>query len=126
PVPECVTGDECLFCHRAEIGSSWPVNHHNRELRKAEPDAQPLADLKSVPALREAAGQVTLLLGGKHFLRFLKPAQEYGKLDLLSVAWQPGRKLVAPEKPQWDGKTFANRCAGCHATAVDPKTRTLA
>lgn len=77
--------------------------------------------------MQDLAGRVTLLLGGKHFLRFAKPSSDYGKLDLLSVAWKPATgKLVATDQPRWDAKAFADQCAGCHATAVDPKTRAFA
>ena len=59
---------------------------------------------------------------------FLKSAKAYGKLDLLSVEWVPPRgkepgKLVSPERPHWDIKTFGDSCAGCHTTAVDPKEK---
>src|SRR6202011_4203655 len=68
------------------------------------------------------------VLGGRHQLRFLKPSGAYGKFELLSTAWvpphtdQPG-KLAGTENPHWESKTFADGCAGCHATAVDAKTR---
>ena len=43
-------------------------------------------------------------MGGQHRQRFLKPAKEYGKLDLLSVEWVPPRdekpgKLVSVGTP---------------------------
>ena len=52
-------------------------------------------------------------------------------MDLLSVAWKADTsgksgKLVSPDNPRWDARTFADQCAGCHATAVDPKTRAFA
>jgi hypothetical protein len=28
PVPEYVTGDECLFCHREKVGPTWGANRH--------------------------------------------------------------------------------------------------
>lgn len=34
--PEFVHGDECLFCHRANIGSAWQRNAHNLTTRAAE------------------------------------------------------------------------------------------
>jgi hypothetical protein len=36
----------------------------------------------------------------------------YGKFDLLEA-----------DKKTWDKDKFANRCAGCHTTAVDPETK---
>jgi hypothetical protein len=126
PLPEYVTGDECLFCHRSPIGTDWPKNHHYLALRKADADAPALADLKKMATLRPMAGEVEHLIGGKHFARFLKADKDYGKLDLLSVGWKPGGGLAATEKVHWDAKTFADQCAGCHATAVAAKTRAFA
>jgi predicted CXXCH cytochrome family protein len=34
----------------------------------------------------------------------------------------PG-KLVSVERPHWDAARFADSCAGCHTTAVDPKEK---
>jgi predicted CXXCH cytochrome family protein len=60
--------------------------------------------------------------------RFLKPSKDYGKLELLSVEWTPPREnvpatLVHTQRPHWNEKLFADSCAGCHTTAVDPKTQ---
>ena len=30
PVPEYVDGNECLFCHRNDVGVTWSDNRHNR------------------------------------------------------------------------------------------------
>jgi hypothetical protein len=127
PLPEYVTGDECLFCHRSDIGPAWPKNRHNLTLRRLEPDSVALTALKDAPGLKEFAEKVELALGGKRHTRFLKPAAEYGKLELLSVAWEPttekGGRLLAMDRPHWDRQRFADGCAGCHATAVEVKTR---
>ena len=37
PLPEYITGDECLFCHR-KIGSTWPTNRHQLTIRPVTPD----------------------------------------------------------------------------------------
>ncbi len=131
PLPEYATGDECLFCHRADVGPSWASNRHNLELRRVEPDSVALTELRKVPHLQDAAGKVGFFLGGKRMLRFARSAQEYGKLDLLTVAWKPDAslkrgRLVSSENPHWDSTIFADQCAGCHATAVNPKTRAFA
>jgi predicted CXXCH cytochrome family protein len=128
PIPEYVTGDECLFCHRATIGPTWGQNWHNRTTRDVEPNSPALAALKSSPALKHLADDVKGVLGGRQRLRFFKPAEAYGKLDVLSVSWQPPQgknagKLIDAEQPHWDGKRFGDACAGCHATAVDSKER---
>src|SRR5688572_12717331 len=54
-VPEYVTGDECLFCHRKDVGHSWGKNRHQLTLREAEPDQPALAELKKSPAKELAA-----------------------------------------------------------------------
>ncbi|HLJ96911.1 MAG TPA: hypothetical protein VKU02_27350 [Gemmataceae bacterium] len=130
PVPEYVTGDECLFCHRADVGPAWTKNRHQRTVREAETDSAPLAALKNELSLQPFAGEVKLLLGGKRQVRYLKPAKGYGKLELLSVAWTPGTptqasKLLSLDQPHWDPQKFNDACAGCHATGVDSKNRTF-
>ncbi len=104
PLPEFATGGECLFCHRNNIGQEWAKNWHGRTIRDVEAGSPALADLP-----KDRAKEVTLILGGRRHHRFLKPNGAYGKLDLLAKSW--------------DTTKFANRCAGCHATAVEAKTR---
>ena len=124
PIPEYITGDECLFCHR-DIGPTWPKNRHQLTIRRPEPDASALRALQS-KVNQKMAQQVQFLLGGERQVRFLRRSTAYGKLDLLTAAFQPdgqsGGKLTAVD-PHWDGHTFADKCAGCHATAVDEKTK---
>jgi hypothetical protein len=130
-VPDYVTGDECLFCHRANIGPTWGQNVHNLTVRDADPKSPALSALRNAPALNKFAGEVKILMGNKRRQRFLKPAEGYGKLDLLDVAWVPPQngaagRLLATEQPHWDSKRFGEACAGCHATAVDAKERSFA
>jgi predicted CXXCH cytochrome family protein len=127
PVPEYTTGDECLFCHREKIGAGWGANRHNLTIRPLDPESPAAGALRQPPA-KEFADAVRLVLGGQHRQRFLKPSKEYGKLDLLSVEWVPPRgevpgKLVSVERPHWNAARFADSCAGCHTTAVDPKEK---
>src|ERR1700689_86922 len=35
PLPEYVTGEECLFCHRDDWGNRWAKNYHQRTVRPA-------------------------------------------------------------------------------------------
>src|SRR5438105_4008947 len=35
PLPEYVTGDECLFCHRVQVADTWQQNPHARTVRPA-------------------------------------------------------------------------------------------
>jgi hypothetical protein len=126
-LPEFVSGDECLFCHRTDIGPNWSKNRHGRTVRDAEPDAPALAGLRAGLALGGLAAEVKLLLGDGRRVRYLKRSEAYGKLDLLSVAWDPrAGKLIDREQPHWDTKQFADGCAGCHATAVESRTRAFA
>ena len=128
PVPEYVTGDECLFCHRADIGPAWSRNRHQLTIQEPGADSPGLAGLKNSPGLKPLADDVQLLLGGTRSVRFLKKSSNYGKLEVLSAAWdipvagKPG-SLKGAANPHWDPAKFADSCAGCHTTAVDPQTR---
>jgi cytochrome c554/c'-like protein len=103
PVPEYVHGDECLFCHRNDIGNGWQKNAHGTTVRQRE-DAPDLVKKLNPPA------EVEFFLGSRHHVRFLKKSG-YGKSAIRSA------------NGEWDKDKFADRCAGCHATGVDAKTR---
>lgn len=125
PVPEFQSGDECLFCHRNEVGSTWAKNRHGQTVRDLSPALPALARLG-----RSAEG-AAFVLGGERRQRFLKPGKEFGTLELLSASWIPPRdgkesRLVDADSPHWDSRTFGDRCAGCHATGVDSTKRTFA
>jgi predicted CXXCH cytochrome family protein len=102
-VPEYVHGDECLFCHRNDIGSTWQKNAHGVTVRQRE-DAPELVKRINPPA------DVEYFLGSRQHVRLLKKSG-YGKFALLSA------------QGKWETDKFAEWCAGCHSTAVDPKTR---
>ncbi|HKV38240.1 MAG TPA: hypothetical protein VJX67_03430 [Blastocatellia bacterium] len=127
PIPDYVHGDECLFCHRNDIGPEWQKNAHGITVRERE-DAPTLTSvLKAQPALSSIASQVEYFLGSRHRVRFMKKAG-YGKFALLSTQAELDASGHAAgwedlSRPVWDGEKFANQCAGCHTTAVDPKTR---
>jgi hypothetical protein len=99
PLPEYLTGDECLFCHDEKIGSTWQPNPHAWTIR-------PKAVAPLVAGLPTDA---THVLGNGAHARALKPAG-YGKFAIRTA------------DGKWDAEIFPVRCAGCHATAVDPKT----
>lgn len=129
PVPEFVQGDECLFCHRNTIGVTWQKNAHGVAVRQREdaPELAKLLDGQSLPA--EVAKQIEYFLGSRHRVRFLKK-EGYGKFAILNARMALGEngqaaKLLDAERPAWDKEKFANRCAGCHTTGVDPETRTF-
>lgn len=96
PVPEYVTGDECLFCHRVKVADTWERNPHARTIHPR--------DGKDLPV------DAAFVLGAHAPFRGLKP-DGYGKFDLLSS-----------DNKTWNTEAFARRCAGCHTTAVDPQT----
>ena len=127
PIPEYVHGDECLFCHRNDIGSTWQKNAHGVTVRQRE-DAPELTKLvESQPALTDVAKQIEFFLGSRHRVRFMKK-EGYGKFTMLNAEAAFGEsgqtaKLIEHEKLSWDKDKFANRCAGCHTTAVDSETR---
>jgi len=87
PAAAQVTGDECLFCHRNDIGPAWQKNRHGTTIRVAGEE---------------------YLLGTRRLKQ-----QGYGKFAILSG-------------DRWDPERFAGRCAGCHASGVDPATRAFA
>ncbi len=126
-VPDFVHGDECLFCHRNDIGPGWQKNAHGITVRQSEDALEWQNIFKSQPALAAIAPQVEYFLGSRHRLRFLKK-EGYGKFAILNTQAElgPGRqvqKWIDVQKPAWDKDRFANRCAGCHTTAVDTSTR---
>jgi predicted CXXCH cytochrome family protein len=130
PMPDYPTGEECLFCHRSDVGPSWSKNRHQRTVREPEADEPALTALKASPDLKSFAQDVALLLGsGGRSTRFLKKSADYGKADLLTVAFdtpvkgQPGKLRPIGDKPHWDTTAFAEGCAGCHATGVNPETK---
>lgn len=130
-LPDYVTGDECLFCHRNDIGPSWPENSHARTIRFIEPGVSPMSELEAVPALKEFAEQVEFVLGRGERIRYLKNSTRYGHMDLGKPELVPARegreaKLLHADRPEWDDKTFAESCAGCHATAVETQSRAFA
>jgi hypothetical protein len=130
PIPTYTTGDECLFCHRDKVGAAWGGNRHNLTIRPFEEGSLPRAALKELSA-KKVAEEIKHVLGNRQRQRFLKPARAYGQLELLSVEWAPPRndkpgKLSGTERPHWDAAKFGNACAGCHTTAVEPKTKAFA
>ena len=130
PVPEYMTGEECLFCHREKVASTWSANVHQTVMRLVEKKDAGRKALAANKGTSEMAKMAEYVLGGDTHSRYLRRAKGYGKLDLLSVSWdaptdaREGR-LVDPETPKWNGERFGKECAGCHATGVDSKKQTF-
>ena len=131
PLPDYVTGEECLFCHRDDWGNRWAKNYHQRTIRPTEADSPAMKALAADPATKSFVEGVSNLLGTRREIRFLKKSDQYGKFGLLSAAYTPAPpgagtrvhgKLTQTKGLHWDEQTFAKRCAGCHTTAVDPQT----
>lgn len=125
-VPDYVTGDQCLFCHRT-IGPTWGANRHNLTIREL-PETAPARTALEPSLAKELAAEIQFVIGDRRRQRFLKASKAYGQLELLSMAWAPPQgsepgKLIAPDRPQWDANQFAESCAGCHATAVESQTK---
>jgi predicted CXXCH cytochrome family protein len=127
PVPEYVHGDECLFCHRFNIGPGWQKNPHGATVRQVEDAPELKALLDAQPALAAIAPQIDYFLGSRGHVRFLHK-EGYGQFALLTTraALNPDGKVWSwanLDKPAWEKDRFADGCAGCHSTAVDPETR---
>lgn len=129
-VPEFVHGDECLFCHRNNIGATWQKNAHALTVRQLEdaPDLAPLT--KGHPSIAKVAPQIEYFLGSRHRVRFLRK-DGYGKFAMLNTqaaldAEHKASQWLETESPAWDKSKFADRCAGCHTTGIDAKAKTFA
>ena len=130
PIPEYVHGDECLFCHRNDIGTTWQKNAHGVTVRQGEDAPVLQALVRKQPALSHVANEIEYFLGSRHRVRFLKK-DGYGKFALLNAQAVLGPdsqvdKWIDADKLSWDKERFGNRCAGCHATAVDSTAKTFA
>jgi hypothetical protein len=100
PLPDYMTGDQCLFCHRNVVGPTWEQEPHAWTIR-------PVGVAPDVPSLPKDATHV--IGSAKHF-RALK-VTGYGQFAVL-----------AADGKTWQADVFATQCAGCHSTGVDPGT----
>ena len=130
PIPEYVQGDECLFCHRYDVGATWQKNAHGITVRKRE-DAPELSKmLDAQPQMAGVAKQVEYFQGSRSRVRFLKESG-YGKFAILNaqaVLSEDAKsfvKIIDGEHITWDKEKYGRSCAGCHATAVDAGAKTF-
>lgn len=99
PIPDYIDGEQCLFCHRSEIGSTWQANRHAQTIRPKFPNPQNNAERNA------------FLLGSGRITREL-------------VLLRPGVFSIDTAGGA-DPKRFGDRCAGCHSSALDPESRTF-
>jgi len=100
PLPEYTTGEECLFCHRNDVGPAWLQTSHAWTTR---PAGQP-------PVVEKLPSDATHVIGGVNAYMALKQVA-YGRVALHSA-----------KDNTWQSGVFEQRCAGCHTTGVDPTT----
>jgi hypothetical protein len=104
PVPNYMTGDECLFCHRNEVGNTWSDNAHAWTTRSV--DTPPIA--------AQLPSEATHVIGNVQAHRALKQSG-YGRFAMFDA-----------KTKTWRSGVFEQRCAGCHTTGVDPATGVFA
>src|SRR5262249_25179612 len=80
----------------------WQTNTHGIAVRERQ-DAPDLVKSQNPPPDTE------FFLGSRHHIRFLKQ-EGYGKFAIL-------------KNGAWDKNLFADRCAGCHSTAVETASK---
>lgn len=100
PLPDYMTGDQCLFCHRNVVGPTW----------EQEPHAWTIRPVGIPPAITKLPADATHVIGSPQHYRALKLIG-YGKFAILG-----------DDGKTWLPDVFATKCAGCHTTGVDPKS----
>lgn len=123
-IPMYMTGDECLFCHRTDVGVDWQDERHNASMQPVEAVSPLVRRLLASDGLRAVSGEAAFVLGGARQRRLLKPNGNYGQFAMHAAKWSPpdreaGEGTLIDAGGDWDAEVFANRCAGCHATAVE-------
>ncbi|NOT63847.1 MAG: hypothetical protein HOP19_26835 [Acidobacteria bacterium] len=133
PVPEYITGDQCLFCHRNTIGPSWAMDGHARNLRAREDAPDLLPVLKAQTALTPYDKQIEYFLGHRNVMRMLMK-DGYGKFAILNAkaalvtdakGGKSATRWQGTEKLAWDKQKFYLQCAGCHTSGVDTQAKTF-
>jgi hypothetical protein len=130
PLPEFLSGDECLFCHRMDVGPTWSKNRHFLTMRIVPLRSKSEAALNKNASTKNFSAEVEFIMGGKRHIRFLKRTKKYGHFALLSAAWTPAKngnsgKLIRTDNPHWNEQQFGKSCAGCHASGLDAKTESV-
>jgi hypothetical protein len=102
-VPDYMTGDACLFCHRNVVGPTW----------EQEPHAWTIRPIGVPPDVGKLPPDATHIIGSPQHYRALKSIG-YGNFAVL-----------AADGKTWQTDVFATQCSGCHTTGVDPKAHTF-
>lgn len=122
-LPDYVTGDECLFCHREKVGNLWADNAHNLSMRNVHSLSGSLKALLESAAVAPVAKESTYIIGRKNQIRFLKPNGKYGQFAIhesrLTAKASGGFESNIAADQTWDDELFSNQCIGCHTTAVE-------
>ena len=128
PRPDFVTGDECLFCHREKVGTAWANNYHNRSMTNVHGLSPTLQALVEAAGVDDIMAESAYLLGRESQMRFLKPNGKYGQYAIHStrlLVEADGTLKTSSGAGHWDNDSFANRCIGCHTTAIDPEYKSF-
>lgn len=120
--PLYMTGDECLFCHRVEVGTDWQANRHNAGMRIKDLVSPTLLNVLS--EYPDLLSEMQYTIGGEELVRLLRPNGKYGQFAMHGARIQPpsdndAEWHVTGADAEWDDDIFAKKCAGCHTTAVE-------
>lgn len=118
PIPQMPEGGQCLFCHREPVASRWAVDRHNTTVRSIH-DAKAALDALNALPQTEAAREAAWVLGHTRQQRYLKPGPAYGSAHMLDARLDPKTDSLHAGHGRWDSQTFAQSCAGCHASGFD-------
>lgn len=125
-LPMYVTGDECLFCHRKEIGQQWQNNRHQLTMRRIADDKMALDILGQSRVSETLRNESEFVLGHTNQWRLLKRSRAYGKLDILNTSIRPSHPSQDDASDtHWNTVFFATDCAGCHTTAYESRSMTF-
>ncbi len=108
PLPPYTESGECLFCHRDQVGGTWARTSTIARSATPRPASRRLRPCEPIRPPRTWPTRCKLILGDTARQRFLKRAEEYGKVDMLSVRAALGRggraRLEHAENPHWDAQ----------------------
>ena len=122
-VPMYMDSGECLFCHRAEVGSDLAAQQAQSHDSRARGRQPALAALKA-DAASKSVGRRSAAADGRRAGTAVPQTVAGLRQGRHAVAPSPrlaaaaAPKLEKTANPHWDAEAFAKECAGCHTTAV--------